>query len=159
LGSFTDKPVNYVNAPALARDKGIHVEEIISQSMGDYTNLIQIKLVGYDEELNEIYGTVFAKKYQRIVRLGQIYLDAIPEGSMLVIRNDDQPGVIGNIGTTLARYGINIARFHLGRREDRALCMVNIDTHADKRVIEEIRSLPHILSVHNIRLDRQSTEL
>jgi len=153
LGAFTDKPVNYVNAPALARDKGIKVEETVSRSMRDYTNLIQLKLHGEQEELDEIWGTIFAKKYQRIARLGQIYMDAIPEGDMLVIQNIDRPGVIGNVGTTLARNNINIARFQLGRQEGRAICMVNIDSPADDRTIEEIRSLPHITNVRKIHLD------
>ena len=153
LGSFTDMPVNFVNAPALAKDKGIEVEETISLQTQDYTNLIRIKLPGLKDELNEVWGIIFAKKYQRVVRLGQIYMDAIPEGDMLVIQNEDQPGVIGNVGTVLARQGINIARFHLGRLEGRAICMINIDTPAGEGTIEEIRSLPHVLSVKSIGLD------
>ena len=153
LGSFTDMPVNFVNAPALARDKGIKVEETISQETQDYTNLIRIKLPGLKEDLNEVWGIIFAKKHQRIVRLGQIHMDAIPEGDMLIIQNEDRPGVIGNLGTLLARRGINIARFNLGQREGRAICMINIDTPAGREVIEEIRSLPNIRNVRRIRLD------
>jgi D-3-phosphoglycerate dehydrogenase len=153
LGSFTDMPVNFVNAPALAKDKGIHVEETISQETPDYTNLIRIKLPGLKDELNEVWGIIFAKKHQRIVRLGQTHMDAIPEGDMLVIQNEDQPGVIGNLGTVLARKGINIARFHLGQQEGRAVCMINIDAQADESTLEEIRSLPNILAVKSIRLD------
>ena len=153
LDSYTDMPVNFVNAPALARDKGIKVEETISQEIKDYTNLIRIKLPGLEEDLSEVWGIIFAKKHQRIVRLGQIHMDAIPEGDMLVIQNDDRPGVIGNLGTLLARSGINIARFNLGRREGRAICLVNIDMPAGEEVIEEIRSLPNIRSVRRIRLD------
>jgi D-3-phosphoglycerate dehydrogenase len=153
LSCFTDRPVNYVNAPAFARDKGLRIEETTRQTMEDYTNLIQMKLLGYEGELNEIWGTIFAKKYQRIVRLGQMNIDALPEGPMLLIQNHDRPGVIGNIGTTLARHGINIARFHLGRREGRALCMVNLDTPIEDSVIEEIRALPNILTAYRISLD------
>lgn len=153
LGSFTDMPVNFVNAPTLAKDKGINVEETISQETQDYTNLIRIKLPGLEEEVNEVWGIIFAKKYQRIVRLGQIHMDAIPEGNMLVIQNEDRLGVIGNIGTVLARNGINIARFHLGTHEGRAICMINIDTPAGEGTIEEIRCLPNILSVRRITLD------
>lgn len=152
LGVFTDKPVNYVNAPALAKDKGISFDETVSQSTQDYTNLIRVRLGSRKGDLNEIWGTVFAKKYQRIVKLGQIFMDAIPEGAMLVIENHDRPGVIGNVGTTLARHGINIARFHLGRREDRALCMVNIDTEAPEAVVEEIRALPNVIAAYKILL-------
>jgi D-3-phosphoglycerate dehydrogenase len=153
LGSYTDKPINYVSAPALARDKGIKVDETVRQQTQDYTNLIQLNLSEGESDLNEIWGTIFAKKYLRIVRLGQIHMDAIPEGAMIVIQNHDKPGVIGNIGTTLARRDINIARFQLGRSGGQALCMVNIDTAAGEEIIDDIRALPNIISARQIRLD------
>lgn len=153
LGVFTDKPVNFVSALALARDKGIHVRETTSQVRGDYSSLIQMKLEGHEEEPNEIWGTIFGKKYQRIVRLGRIYMDAIPEGSMIVIQNIDRPGVIGNVGTTLGRHNINIGRFQLGRLKDRALCMVNIDTPAAEDVLKDLLSLPNIISARQVHFD------
>jgi len=153
LGAFTDRPINYVSAPSLAREKGIDVAETLSQTDKDYTNLIRIRASGGEPELDEVWGTIFAGKYQRIVRLGRVSMDALPEGPMIVLRNVDRPGVIGNIGTTLARHGVNIARFQLGRREGEALCLVNIDTPAGEEVIEEIRSLPHILFARHIDLN------
>ena len=152
LSAFTDKPVNYVNAPALAAEKGIHVNETRSPAKEDFSGLIGVKLEGHDEEPDEIWGTIYEKKYPRLVRIGKIYLDAIPEGSMIIIQNFDRPGVIGNIGTTLGRHNINISRFQLGRHEDRALCMVNIDSPADETVLEEIKSLPNIISARQVNL-------
>ena len=69
-----------------------------------------------------------------------------------MIQNFERPGVIGNVGTTLGKNNINIARFQLGRREDRALCLVNIDTPANETVIEEIKALPNIISVRQVHL-------
>ncbi|MFZ5571513.1 MAG: phosphoglycerate dehydrogenase [Thermodesulfobacteriota bacterium] len=152
LSSFTDEPVNDVSAPSLAAEKGIHFKETTSSLSDDFAGLIKIKLEGCEDAPNEIWGTVFSKKHPRIVRFGEIYMDAIPEGDMLIVQNIDRPGVIGNLGTTLGRHQINIARFQLGRRGDRALCMVNIDTPADESVIEDIRRLPNILSVCQVRL-------
>jgi len=152
LGAFTDQPVNYVNAPELARERGIHVNSTRSQAKDDFAGLIRVKLEGQEEEPDEIWGTIFENKYPRLVKIGQIYLDAIPEGSMIVIQNLDKPGVIGNVGTTLGRHNINIGRFQLGRSEDRALCMVNIDSPADEHVLEEIKSLPNIISVRQVHL-------
>ena len=152
LGAFTDKPVNYVSAPAIALEKGIHVRETTSQAKADFSNLVKIKLEGSAEETDVIWGTIFSKKYPRIVRLGKIYMDAIPGGSMIVIQNIDRPGVIGNVGTTLGRHNINIGRFQLGRLRDRALCMVNIDTAADDIVLEDIRALPNILTATQVHL-------
>ena len=152
LGSFTDTPVNYVNAPSLAQEKGIHVRETISRTTYDFTSLIRVKLEDHKEGIDEIWGTIYENKYPRLVRIGEIYLDAIPEGWMIVINNFDKPGVIGNLGTTLGRHNINIGRFQLGRRGERALCLVNIDTPADEKVIEEIKSLPNIISVRQVHL-------
>jgi len=152
LGSYTDKPVNYVSAPVLAKEKGIKVSENLSRDAKDYVSLIRVRLEGQTEEMNDVWGTIFGKKNPRIVRLGRIYMDAIPEGAILVIQNHDQPGVIGNIGATLAQRQINIGRFQLGRLEGRALCLVNIDTPADERLVEELRKLPHIISVSQVIL-------
>ncbi|MFO7556226.1 MAG: phosphoglycerate dehydrogenase [Desulfobacterales bacterium] len=152
LGSFTDTPVNYVNAPALAREKGIHVHETISSAKHDFTSLIRMKLEGLKGEIDEIWGTIYEKKYPRLVKIGEIYLDAIPEGWMIIIQNIDRPGVIGNVGTTLGRHNINIGRFQLGRRGDRAICLVNIDTPADETVLHELGTLPNIISVRQVHL-------
>ncbi|CAB5127571.1 D-3-phosphoglycerate dehydrogenase (EC [Olavius algarvensis associated proteobacterium Delta 3] len=153
LGAYTDTPVNFVSAPALAREKGIHVKETIShEKTDDFPGVIKLKLEGVDKGPDQIWATIFEKKYPRIVRLGQIYMDAIPEGSMIVIQNIDRPGVIGNIGTTLGKHDINIGRFQLGRRGDRALCMVNIDTPAGEEVLEEILGLPNMLVVQQVHL-------
>ena len=152
LSSFTDKPINYVNAQAIAQDKGIGVKESVSQVENSFSSLIKLKLEGTEETPDEIWGTIYEKRFPRLVRIGNVYLDAIPEGSMIVIQNIDKPGVIGHIGTTLGKYGINIARFQLGRREDRAVCLVNIDTEANESVLEELQSLPVILSVKQVHL-------
>ncbi len=153
LGAYTDTPVNYVSAPAIARDKGIHVQETVNhKGQDDFPGVIKLQLEGVEEGPDQIWGAVFEGKYPRIVRMGKIYMDAIPEGSMIVIQNVDRPGVIGNVGTVLGRHQINIGRFQLGRRKDRALCMVNIDSPADEAVLEEIRKLPNILTAWQAHL-------
>ena len=152
LGVFTDKPVNFVNARAIAKAKGIKVKETLNKDRSSYTGTIRIRLEDYDEGPSEIWGTIFGDKHPRIVRFGKIYMDAIPEGYMIIIQNIDKPGVIGNVGTTLGKHGINIGRFQLGRLGDRAVCMVNIDTMADDSTIEDIRALPNMVSVKQVHL-------
>jgi len=115
--------------------------------------LIKLKIKQKDNGLNEIWGTIYEHQYPRLVRIGDIYLDAIPDGSMIVIQNVDRPGVIGNIGTVLGNHNVNIARFQLGRRDDRAVCLVNIDSVAEAGVLEELKKLPNILSVEQAQLD------
>ncbi len=152
LGVFTDKPVNFVNARAIAKAKGIKVKETLNKDRGSYTGTIRMRLEGYSEGPDEIWGTIFGDKHPRIVRFGKIYMDAIPEGSMIIIQNIDKPGVIGNVGQTLGKHGINIGRFQLGRLGDRAVCMVNIDATADDSTIEDIRKLPNMVSVKQVHL-------
>lgn len=153
IGAFSDAPVNFVNAPALASERGIMIKEEVHRELkDDFAGVIRMKLEGYEKGPDEIWGTIFAKVYPRIVRLGHIYLDALPEGHMLVIQNIDKPGVIGNVGTILGRHNINIARFQLGRLHDRALCMVNIDTKAGEAVLSDLRKLPNIMSLQQVNL-------
>lgn len=152
LSAYTHNPVNYVSAPEIAKDKGIEFHEVISESKDDFAGSIRLKLIDHEDGPGEIWGTIFGNKYPRIVRLGDIYMDAIPEGFMIIVQNYDKPGVIGNLGTTLGRHHINIGRFQLGRLKDRALCMINIDTPADETVLEEIRKLPNIISALQVHL-------
>ena len=152
LSSFTHQPINYVNAREMAKSKGIGITESVSHFDSAFSSLIKLKIEATDEKPDEIWGTIYEKKYPRLVRIGKVYLDAIPDGSMIVIRNVDKPGVIGNVGTTLGRHDVNIGRFQLGRRDDRAVCLVNIDTPVDEAVLAEIKDLPNILSVRQILL-------
>jgi D-3-phosphoglycerate dehydrogenase len=153
LSAFSDAPVNYVNSLALASEKGIKVkEEVHREVKDDFAGLIRFQLDGYKEGPDEIWGTIFASVHPRIVRLGRIYMDALPEGYMLVIQNIDKPGVIGNVGTILGRHAINIGRFQLGRLLGRALCMINIDTKADESVLSELSKAPYITSVKQVAL-------
>jgi D-3-phosphoglycerate dehydrogenase / 2-oxoglutarate reductase len=153
LGAYTDSPINYVNAREIARGKGIGIHESVVQEDSSFSTLIKLKIEKTDETPDEIWGTLFEKKYPRLVRIGSVYMDAIPEGSMIVIQNYDRPGVIGHVGTTLGKHNVNIGRFQLGRREDKAVCLVNIDSIAEKHVLEEIQSHPNIISVRQVILD------
>lgn len=153
LGAFTDQPINYVNARAIAKEKGLVIHESVTHEDGSFSTLIKLKIENTKEKPDEIWGTLYEKKYPRLVRIGDVYMDAIPEGSMIVILNYDLPGVIGNVGTTLGKHKVNIGRFQLGRRDDRAVCLVNIDSIADKKVLEEIKSHPNIISVRQVQLD------
>jgi D-3-phosphoglycerate dehydrogenase len=152
LESFSDEPVNYVSAPSLAKAKGIAVRETSSHESGDFRSLIRIQIKNQEPELAEISGTLFGKTDPRIVQVGKIRLDAIPSGYVIVLRNHDKPGVIGNLGSLLARHSINIASFQLGREKGDAVCMVNVDAPVPEAVLEEIRRLPNIISAKQVNL-------
>lgn len=153
LSAFTDTPINYVNARAVAENKGIGITETVTQEENVFSSLIKLKIKGAHETPNELWGAVFEKKYPRIVKVGEIYLDAVPEGPIVIIQNIDKPGVIGHVGTVLGKHQINIARFQLGRKKDRAVCLVNVDTPVPDAVLEEILTNNIILSAKQVILD------
>jgi len=140
--------VNYINAPLLAKERGIGVIEARSSELKDYTSFITLITKTPKEKLMTA-GTLFGLKDPRIVRLNDFVLDVVPEGYMLVVYNEDRPGVIGNIGATLGGENINIARLHLSReqREKQALVILSTDTPVTKEVVEKLKTLPHVISV------------
>lgn len=153
LSRMMEEHVNMVNASFIARERGIKIVEMKNEVCSDYASLITVK-VKLDSEEGVVAGAVFGKKYPRIVRIEDFHLEAIPEGTVIVIRNWDRPGVIGNIGTTLGRRGINIAHMHIGRSAPggSAVALVHVDTPVPKEVLKEIETLPNIISAVQIHL-------
>jgi D-3-phosphoglycerate dehydrogenase len=153
LNPILQETVNFINAPVIARERGIEVKETKSADAGDYQSMIVLRLKAKDKE-NYFAGTLFSKKDPRIVAVDTFKVEIVPSGDLLFIFNNDKPGVIGNIGTLLSKNNINIARMHFGRETlgGRAISVVTIDTPAAPQVIEEIKRLPNILSVKQITL-------
>jgi D-3-phosphoglycerate dehydrogenase len=145
--------VNFVNAPVIAKERGIEVKETKSSDEGDYQSMIALRLKAKGKE-SYFAGTLFSKKDPRIVYIDNFKVEIVPEGELLFLYNNDKPGVIGNIGTLLGKNNINIARMHFGRESQggMAISVVSIDTHASPEVINQIRKLPNILSVKQITL-------
>jgi D-3-phosphoglycerate dehydrogenase len=145
--------VNFVNAPFIAKERGIEVKETKSTDAGDYQSLITMRVSAPGKELS-VSGTLFSKKDPRIVKIDNFTVEIVPEGCMLFMYNNDRPGVIGNIGTLLGKNNINIARMHFGREKagGRAISVVNIDTCVTSQILDEIRRLPNILDVKEINL-------
>ncbi len=153
LDQVLDMYVNFVNAPLVAKERGIKVVETKSSRSIDFSSSITIKVKTKEEE-NLVEGALFGKREPRIVRINQFFLDAIPEGFLLLLNNDDKPGVIGNVGTLLAENKINIARLHLGRQAvgGSAVSVWNIDTPLSKGLMDKILQLPSIISARLINL-------
>ena len=153
LTPILEETVNFVNAPFIARERGIEVKETKSTDAGDYQSMVAIRLKAKDKE-SYFAGTLFSKKDPRIVGIDNFKVEIVPDGELLFIYNNDKPGVIGNIGTLLSKNNINIARMHFGRETlgGRAISVVTIDTPAPAKIIEEIKRLPNILSVKQITL-------
>jgi D-3-phosphoglycerate dehydrogenase/(S)-sulfolactate dehydrogenase len=153
LRHVADVPINEVNAPALAKERGIGLREETAQEAADYVSLLTVEAHGQGEKV-VVAGTVFAKQELRVVQVNQFRLEAVPEGDMILCVNDDAPGVVGNIGTTLGAAGVNIARISLSRDDARqsAFSLINVDSAPDNEVLEKVRRIPHVRTVSKIRL-------
>jgi D-3-phosphoglycerate dehydrogenase len=145
--------INYINAPIIAKERGIRVVESKSSETKDFRSVISLRVKTSKEE-GIAEGAIFGRRDPRIVKIDEFPLDAIPEGHMVLIYNYDKPGVIGNIGTTLGDSGINIARLHLGREniEGKALVVLSTDSMISKEAIKKLRSLPHVISITRIEM-------
>lgn len=145
--------VNFVNAPFIARERGIEVKETRSADAGDYQSTIALRIKAKDKE-SYLAGTLYSKKDPRIILIDNYKVEIVPEGELLLIYNNDKPGVIGNIGNLLGGNNINIARMHFGRESagGTAISVVSVDTTPSEEIIEQIKRLPNILSVNKITL-------
>lgn len=153
LDQLMDQQVNFVNAPFVAKERGIKVIEIKSSRAIDFASSITIKVKTKESE-NLIEGALFGKKEPRIVRIDKFFLDAVPEGYLLVLNNYDKPGVIGNVGTLLGTGNINIARLHLGRQAigGEAVSVWNIDMPLPAELLSKLLKLPNMISAKVVKL-------
>lgn len=145
--------VNFVNAPVIAKERGIELKETKSSDAGDYHNMLVMKVKSKERELS-ISGTLYGKKDPRIIRVDDFNVEIVPRGTMFFIQNHDRPGVIGSIGALLGRNNINIARMHFGRESagGMAISVVSVDVDVRNDLVDEIRRQPNILSVKMIKL-------
>ncbi len=145
--------VNFVNAKIMAQQRRIKIRETKIEDTGDYTTLIVLKVKG-KEGKQSVWGTLFGKKEPRIVRYNDFIIEAIPKGEILLVENYDRPGVIGNIGMTLGRKGINIATMQFGRDKmgGQAISLLHLDAPLNDEIIHELLTLPNLISVKSIRL-------
>ncbi len=153
LDQVLDTSVNFVNAPFVAKERGIKVVEVKSSRSTDFTSSITIKVKTKESE-SLVEGALFGKSEPRLVKIDKFFLDAMPEGNLLLIQNEDKPGVIGNLGTLLAENSINIAQLHLGRGTvgGEAVSIWNIDTPLTAEIVTKVLGLPHMISAKVISL-------
>jgi D-3-phosphoglycerate dehydrogenase / 2-oxoglutarate reductase len=145
--------VNSVNAPIIAKDRGIKVSETRQADAEDYINLIRVR-AKTPEKSTSLDGTVFGKNDPRIVKINNFRLEMIPHGHSAIIHNKDVPGAIGSIGTTLGDNKINIGRMQVGQEEegDRNIIFLRTDTPIPPKVVEQLRALPLVNSVIPLEL-------
>jgi D-3-phosphoglycerate dehydrogenase len=145
--------VNYVNARELARERGVKVVESRTTSPKGFTNSIGVR-VRTAQRSSEVAGAVFGRDVIRLVRINGFYLEAVPEGFILMLNNRDVPGVVGAVGMLLGEAKINIAGLQLGREQvgGMALSLVHVDERIPAPVLERLRQLPNIVSAEMLEL-------
>ncbi len=152
IDPFVDWNVNYVNAPVLAKERGIRFQTGESSDVKDYTHLITVKVEG-DEKSNELWGTVIGKQ-PWVVKFDEYLVDFIPTGKMLVMHNNDVPNVVGSIGSFLGESNVNIANLHLARtkRGGKALVILELDDELSQDFLSQMGELPEIIDLNFISL-------
>jgi D-3-phosphoglycerate dehydrogenase len=149
--------VNVVNAFLIAEERGIKVTTTYIRTGGEMAPAIRTE-ISAGQSTRSVAGTLFGYGEQqregRITEIDGFYLEATPRGHMLVTRNHDVPGVIGGIGTILGEGGVNISRFHLGRRErgGEAMAVIEVDAPLTKQTLQTLRSLEQVISAQPIEL-------
>jgi D-3-phosphoglycerate dehydrogenase len=153
LTPVMESSVNYVNAPLIARERGIKIVESKSSRASDFASSISVKVKNKDKEF-EVEGAVFGAKHPRIVKIDSFYLEAVPEGYLLILHNRDVPGVVGAVGTLLGEKGINIAGMELGREKvgGMAISCIHVDGAPDKSAMDALRALPNIVTAQLVKL-------
>ena len=146
FGALSDEPVSYVNAPQLAKNAGVEVRETSGRDSHNFVNLITLRTEGHS-----ISATLTGRNSEaRLVMIEDHATDVPPAANMLVVRNDDRPGVIGVVGTLLGNAGVNINNMDVGRSPTAgsALMVIAPSGAVPDSVLAELRAAPGIISVH-----------
>lgn len=153
LSPILEDVINFVNAPIVAKERGIEVKEVKSSDAGDFTSLIRVK-VDAGQRTHSVAGTLFHKQEPRIVEIDQFQVEVVSEGQMLLIDNVDRPGVIGIVGQVLGSHNVNIARMQCARceRGGSALLIIGLDAPLASEVLEQLKKEKDILSVRLVDL-------
>ena len=144
--------VNMVNAPFLAKERGLDVREVRHDREGDYHTLVRVT-VATSQGDRTVAGTLFGNASPRLVEIFGVAIEADLDGDMLYIVNEDAPGFIGRIGTLLGENSINIGTFHLGRREagGEAVLLLSVDSPVPAEVLAKANALPGVRRVKALK--------
>ncbi|HKJ05268.1 MAG TPA: phosphoglycerate dehydrogenase [Geopsychrobacteraceae bacterium] len=157
LSPMLGDDVNYVNAPLLAQERGIKITETRSKTAEEFASMIRVRVTGKSGE-HSICGALFGRDDYRLVRIDDYPVEAVPAGHLLVLRNQDQPGVIGGVGQILAGAGVNIAMMYLSRRKinGKAISLIGLDSTVSAQVMEQLESIDGVISAILVTLPEVS---
>lgn len=153
LTPMMDVVVNFVNAPHIAKERGIYVVESKSKEVKDFGSLISVRVVTNQGE-REVGGTIFAGAGDRLVSIDGLRVDVEPEGYMLILSNIDKPGMIGKVGTFLGKHAINIAAMDVGRVKmgEKAVMVLSVDSAVSDETLKEITKIEGISGATLVKL-------
>ncbi|HUG53863.1 MAG TPA: phosphoglycerate dehydrogenase [Vicinamibacteria bacterium] len=145
--------VTLVNARSLAEERGIDVLESTSSAKLAFSNLMAIRLKTSDRDYS-VAGTLFGRNHLRLVDVDGVEMDAIPQGHLLLVKNDDTPGVVGHLGGVLGQRNINIARMTVGRKpgSGRAVMLIEVDNEVAPDALAEVARVPGVREARALRL-------
>jgi D-3-phosphoglycerate dehydrogenase len=162
LENALDNAVNIVNADFIARERGLQITSSTSSEVGDFSTLVKATVVTSEGEFSAS-GTIFGKQFLRLVRLGQFSLDAYLDGSLLIYKHRDVPGLIGYIGTVCGKHSVNIAHMALGRERQEpggeAVAVLNLDSDPSAEALAEVRKHADVTGVELIKLPKAGAAL
>lgn len=162
MSSAMSENVNIVNAEMLARDRGIEITESSSTEVGDFSTLVSATVVTDQGEITAA-ATIFGKQFLRLVKLDQFQLDAYLDGTLLLYRHTDRPGVIGFIGTVCGRHQVNIAHMALGRVRNEpggaSIAVLHLDSEPSQAALAEVAQNDALQSVTLVKLPEAGAPL
>lgn len=154
LNPILQENINYVNAPAIAKSRGIGIKEVKSKDTANFANLITVK-VTTDKGEHRVSGTLFGKNEGRIVMIDGYRVDVAPEGWLLIGPHIDQPGMIGKIGTVLGENNINIAAMQVGHTETAGtnIMVMSVEDDIPSPVMLKIRAIEGLLGARLVNFN------
>ena len=153
LSPHMDQPVNVINAPVLAEQRGVEVEQITSAKAREFANLMEVT-IHTDQTQRSAVGTIFGNRFPRLIALDGYRMEMKPEGHIAIIMNEDRPGVVGRYGTVFGSNNINIADMTFSRKKKSGLAVVgiNLDQQPAAEVMDEVRQLEFVKEAHYLQL-------
>jgi len=150
LQTMLDDPVNLVNVKLIAEQRGVkHSTTLIDEDRVAPRLTVEVTS---GKQRRRIVGSVLADKLPRILEINGYHMDMVPEGAMLLLQNQDQPGMVGLVGTAMGQASTNIADMALSRRDETALMVLKLDGTPDKALIDNLRGKPGVLKVAEVDL-------
>jgi hypothetical protein len=150
-----EAPPNLINALPLARDRGITVSRSRGGEVTGYRSMLEVSAEA-GNEVHVVSGGVEADGQLRLLRIDGYHVEVEPRGHLLIFKNRDEPGVVGEVGTRLGAAGVNIAEFHQARDQQtgESLAVVSLDDALSAEFLADLRSIPAIQYARGVRLDR-----